>query len=312
MADSHVAGPGDRLPTVLVTTFFVTALVLAVELAGWYLSGSLAILGDGIHVFSDLISIGVSLVTIWIAMRATKPQFTFGFHRTEVFAALANGCLLLAMALLIGYDAIHRLDGSHVVSSVPMLITAFIGLLGNLYSAYLLQHDENLNIRSAFVHVAGDALSSMGVIIGGVVILFTGLYAVDAIISLIIAAIIVFSAYSIIRSSLSILLESAPYDIDAKALRNAVLGVNGVRGVHDIHVWRTCSDMVFAMMHVEINDTKLSSAHMISEAIDEHLWRTFGISHTTIQVEPYGSACENRDARHVLGHKNRRTLPRDA
>jgi cobalt-zinc-cadmium efflux system protein len=286
--------------------FAVTLVVLIIQLAGWHYSNSLALLGDSAHVFSDMIALGASLTAMWLAMRTPTSRRTFGFHRVEVFAALFNGILLVLMALVIAYEAFQRFGTGYAISGGPMLVTSVIGLLGNLYVAYHLQHEENLNVRSAFMHAAGDALSSIGVIIGAVIIIFTGQYIIDVTVSLLISGIILFSAYTVLRSSLSILLESAPYGAEVHRIEKAVLSVQGVRGVHDVHVWRTCSEFVFAMMHVETENVKLIDARVISQEIEEKLHHEFGISHSTIQFEPYGCSCQSQKSCHLLEHKKGR------
>lgn len=286
--------------------FLVTVVVLAVQLAGWHYSNSLALLGDSAHVFSDIIAIGASLSALWLATRTPTSRRTFGFHRMEVLAAAFNGLLLVAMALLVAYEAFSRFGTGYTINGLPMLITSLIGLAGNVYVAYHLQHEENLNVRSVFMHAAGDALSSVGVIIGAVAIMLTGQYVIDIAVSLLISGLIMFSAYSILRSSLSILLESAPYGTDVEKIGGVVRSVKGVRGVHDVHVWRTCSELVFAMMHVETDNMPLINARALSLEIEEKLHHEFGISHVTVQLEPYGCSCQSQKMCSLLEHKKRK------
>jgi cobalt-zinc-cadmium efflux system protein len=286
--------------------FLVTFIVLIIQLAGWYYSNSLALLGDSAHVFSDLIAFGASLSAIWLAARSPTARRTFGFHRVEVFAALFNGVLLVLMALLIAYEAFQRFGTGYAISGVPMLITSLAGLAGNLYVAYHLQHEENLNTRSAFMHAAGDALSSVGVLLGAIIIIFTGQYIVDVAVSILISGIILFSAYTILRGALSILLESAPYGAEAHKIEEAVLSVPGVKGVHDIHVWRSCSEFVFAMMHIETDNIQLIDARVISMQIEEKLHHEFAITHATIQFEPFGCSCESQKSCKMLEHRKSR------
>jgi len=286
--------------------FLVTFLVLVIQLVGWYYSNSLALLGDTGHVFSDMLSLGVSMAAVWLALRAPSSRYTFGLHRAEVFSAFFNGVLLVLMALLIAYEALLRIGTGYSINSLPMLVTSLIGLAGNVYVAYALQHEENLNIRSAFLHAAGDALSSVGVILAAVLIFFTGQYLIDIAVSLLIAGIILFSAYTVLRNSLSILLESAPHGADIEKIASVVRSIRGVRGVHDIHVWRTCSELCFAMMHVETDNISLLEASRLSKRIEEKLKRDFGICHATIQIEPCGASCESRGACKVSKHRKKR------
>ncbi len=286
--------------------FGVTVVVFIVQIIGFYYSNSLALLGDTAHVFSDLLALGASLAAMWLAYQAATPRRTFGFHRVEVFAALFNGLLLVVMAFFIAYEALQRLGGVYPVSSLPMIITSLVGLAGNVYVAYNLQHEENLNVRSAFIHAAGDALSSLGVLFGAIIIMFTGLFVVDVAVSLLISVLILFSAYTILRGSFSILLESAPYEAGEDKITAAVMKVEGVKGVHDVHVWRTCSDMIFAMMHVETENVKLIETRLISAEIEDALNHSFGITHATIQFEPVGCSCENKGRCDMLAHRKRK------
>jgi len=286
--------------------FMVTLAVLIVQLAGWHYSNSLALLGDSAHVFSDIIAIGASLSALWMATRTPTSRRTFGLHRLEVFAAAFNGLLLVAMSLFVAYEAFMRFGTVYAINGLPMLATSLAGLAGNVYVAYHLQHEENLNIRSAFMHAAGDALSSLGVMAGAVVIILTGQYVADIAVSLLVSALIMFSAYNILRSSLSILLESAPYGADEGSIRREVLSIKGVKGVHDVHVWRTCSEFVFAMMHVETDNIPLIKAREMSLEIEERLHHGFGISHVTVQFEPYGCSCQSQKMCNMLEHRKRK------
>jgi len=286
--------------------FLVTFAVLAIQLFGWHYSNSLALLGDSGHVLSDALSIAASLTAMWLALRAPTSRRTFGFHRVEVFAALFNGVLLVVMAGLIMYEAFSRYGTGYHVDGLPMLVTSLIGLAGNLYVAYHLQHEENLNVRSAFIHAAGDALSSMGVLFGAVLIMLTGQYIIDIAVSIVVSGVILFSAYSVLRTSLSILLESAPYGAEVHKITEAVRAVDGVKGVHDVHVWRSCSEFVFAMMHVETDNVSLGEARAISMKIEETLHHEFHIAHSTIQFEPVGCSCQSQKMCHLVLHKRKK------
>lgn len=283
--------------------FLISCVVLIVQLFGWYYSNSLALLGDSAHVFSDIIAIGASLLAMKLALKLPTSRRTFGFHRAEVFAALFNGALLVIMAIVIAYEAFARFGTEYEINTIPMLLTSLVGLVGNIYVVYHLQHDENLNVRSAFLHAAGDALSSVGVIVGAILITLTGQYVIDITISLVISVLILISAYRILRSSLSILFESAPYGVSDDVIEKSVLQIKEVRGVHDIHVWRTCSEFVFAMMHVETTEQNLVELRKTQLKIEKILHDKYEITHVTIQFEPYGCSCISEKMCHLLEHK---------
>ncbi|VVC03805.1 Zinc transporter ZitB [Candidatus Bilamarchaeum dharawalense] len=287
----------------LERAFLVSLIVLIVQLFGWYYSNSLALLGDSAHVFSDIIAIGSSLLAMRLALKLPSARRTFGFHRTEVFAAFFNGILLVVMSLVIAYEAFMRVGGGYSINGLPMLFTSLFGLAGNIYVVYHLQHEENLNVRSAFLHAAGDALSSIGVLVGAILIMITGQYLIDIAVSVIVSSLILISAYTILRSSLSILLESAPYGASIDAIEKAVHILPEVKNVHDIHVWRTSSEFTFAMMHVEVEEMDLIKLRKIQMKIEEILNQRFRIIHATIQFEPVGCSCQSQKMCHIWEHK---------
>jgi len=272
----------------------ITAVILLLQLAGWFLSNSLSLLSDTGHVFSDLLALTVSFAALKLSAMPPTPRRTFGFHRVEVFSALFNALLLFAMALLIAWEALQRLAAPPVVAPAPMLVAAVMGLVGNLLVARRLELNENLNIKSAFMHAVGDALSSVGVVIGALLIMVTGMVVFDLIISFLIAAIITASSYRLARASLSILFESAPRTATPEMISTAIMNFPGVRDVHDVHVWSISSDIHYATAHIVTANLRISETKRLINVINKKLNKKFGIAHTTFQMECGEKVCRRK------------------
>lgn len=275
--------------------FLVSSAILVVEIAGGFLSNSLALLSDAGHVFTDLIALGLAWFAASQALRPATPRRTYGFHRAGILAALANAVTLILIALFITWEAIQRLQNPVAVDSPLMLVVAFIGLGVNLYVAASLHREpgENLNVRSALLHVVGDILGSVAVIVGGVVILFTGLYVVDPLLSVIIAVIIVGGAWSVVLETINILMEGTPSGVNLEKLVSEIKDVPGVQDVHDIHVWSLASGIHAMSGHVVIEDQAISESNQILVDMSRLLSEQYGIDHVTIQFEhrECGLAC---------------------
>jgi cobalt-zinc-cadmium efflux system protein len=265
----------------------LTGLVFFAELVGGLLTGSLALLSDAAHVFFDAFALALSYVAIRLATLPPNERHTYGYHRLRVLAALANGALLLVAAVEIFREAIGRFSNPEPVLAGPMLVVAVIGLVANLVVAFVLRgHDhEDLNVRSAFFHVLGDALASVGVIVAGVIILLTGWTVIDPLISMLIGVIILIGSGNVLRRSLHILVEGVPRGMTASGVAEVMNGVEGVTEVHDLHVWTVSPGYISLSSHVVIDDQSLSQAQGILEELRETLSEEFGIEHTTIQVE---------------------------
>ncbi len=263
----------------------ITACVLVAEAVGGILTGSLALLGDAGHMASDAGALGLSLTALWLASRPASETRTYGFQRAEVLAALANSVALVLIAAYVSWEAVRRLGGPPHVDAGPMLGIAVVGLAANLVSASLLAKERrrNLNVRSAFLHIVGDALSSAGVIVGALIILTTGEYAADPIISLFIAALILLSGGRIAWDSTQVLMEATPPGLSVPAIQGALLAVPGVRGVHDLHVWTVTSGFVSLSAHVEADSER--NPHAVLVDLRSLLFRRFGIEHATLQIE---------------------------
>jgi cobalt-zinc-cadmium efflux system protein len=264
----------------------VTGVILAAEVVGGILTNSLALLSDAGHMLTDLLALGLSYFAISLARRPPTDEKTYGFHRMEILAALVNGVTLVVICLLIFYEAFQRINNPPEVKTAGMLVIAVIGLVANLISAALLSgHSGSLNVRGAFLHVVGDALSSIGIILGGLLILFTGWFWVDPLISAGIGIIIVFGAYNLVRESVDVLLESAPGNIALDSVRTALQTVPGVLDVHDLHVWCLTPQICSLSTHLVITDVMTSRSDQTLREINDLLADRFQIEHTTIQFE---------------------------
>ena len=282
----------------LKVTLVIVLAVMAIEVIGGILSNSLALLGDAGHMLVDALALGLSLFAMTIARRPATPSKTYGYHRVEIMAALANGTTLLLVSAYIFYEAYQRfLEPPHIKAPL-MLLVASIGLIANLIGIFILRKAgrDNLNIKAAFWHIAGDAISSIGVIIGGLIIATTGWYLIDPIIAVCISVIILWGAVRIVRESADILLEAVPRHIDIEKVIETIKNISGVEDVHDIHIWTITSGMHALSAHVRIEDQIVSRSTEIVTRVNQDLAQNFNISHTTLQLEcescPTGLVCD--------------------
>lgn len=287
----HAHGNRRRLGAALA----IVVAVLLLELLGAWLSGSLALLADAGHMTSDAIGLIVALVASTIAARPATDRHTFGFRRVEVLGAMINGALLIAVAITVAFEAIHRLTvPTDHVDGVPLLAVAAVGLVANLAAFLILRGGarESLNMRGAYLEVLGDVLGSIAALVAGVVILTTGFAAADAIASLLIAALIVPRAVSLLRDVIRVLTESAPRGTDADEIRTHLLETAGVVDVHDVHVWTiTSGDPVFTA-HVEVEPSVFERGETdgMLDRLGDCLKGHFDVAHSTFQLEPAGHA----------------------
>jgi cobalt-zinc-cadmium efflux system protein len=265
----------------------LTGLIFAAEVVGGLLTRSLALLSDAAHVFLDVFALGLSYAAIRLASLPPNDRHTYGYHRLRVLAALANGATLLLVAFEIFREAIRRFSNPEPVLAGPMLVVAVIGLVVNLIVAFVLRahSHEDLNVRSAFLHVLGDALASVGVIVAGLVIVWTGWTLVDPLVSVLIGVIILAGSGNVLRQSLHILVEGVPRGLTATEVAGAMHDVAGVSEVHDFHVWTLSPGYIALSAHVVLDDQSLSEAQAIMVGLKATLSEQFGIDHTTIQFE---------------------------
>ena len=268
----------------------LTIFVLGIEIVGGILSNSLALLSDAAHVFSDSLSLIMSWLAIYLSTRPATSSRTYGYHRTEVFAAFINGVSLVAISAWIFYEAVHRFMDPEPVKSKEMLVVAIIGFIANMAIVWLFHGEghKSLNVRSAVLHVIGDALASVGVIVGGAVIYWTGWFVVDPILSCGIGIVILIGAFRVTKEAVHILLEASPKHADAHKVAACINAIGSVKDVHDMHIWSLCSNYLALSTHVSIDDDPSKSSHELRREINDKLQTQFGIFHTTIQIEQPG------------------------
>jgi cobalt-zinc-cadmium efflux system protein len=264
-----------------------TSLILVVELVGGFLSQSLALLSDAGHVFADIIALSLSWYGVRQAERPASSRMTFGYHRVGVIVALFNAVSIFAIAVIIFIEAYRRWQQPPEVNSPIMLAAALVGLSVNIFIAFWLRKEQrsNLNVRSAFWHVLGDALASIGVIVGAVIIMLTGWFIVDPIISVLIGFIIAFAAWRILKEGLKVLLEAVPQEIDVDRMALDLQKIPGVKGVHDIHVWSVSPELHAMSCHVLVEDIQMSQATGIRQQVEKVLRQQFDIEHSALQME---------------------------
>jgi len=292
---SHLSSTSTRP---LKIALAIVLVVMAIEVIGGILSNSLALLGDAGHMLVDALALGLSLFAITIARRPATPTRTYGYHRVEIMAALANGTTLILVSLYIFYEAYHRFLNPPLIQTPLMLLVAIIGLIANLAGILLLRgaSRRNLNIKAAFWHIVGDTISSVGVIIAAVIISVTGWYVADPIIAVFIGCIILWGAVRLVSESVDILLEAVPRHIQVDKVIETIKNVSGVEDVHDIHIWTITSGMHAMSAHLVIEDQTVSKSAEIVKTVNQDLARYFNIGHTTLQIEcescPTGFICD--------------------
>ncbi len=286
MSHGHV-GPLETNRKALRVAIFVTASVMILEVVGGFLSNSLALLSDAGHMLTDLLALLLSLVALRLSTRPPSSTKTYGFYRTEILAALVNGTTLVLVSAYILYQAYQRLVVPQAVEVRTMLGVAALGLIANGVAAMAMAKasSENLNIRGAYLHVLGDAMSSLGVIVGGVVILLTAWYWVDPIISVLICLVILRGAVTLVKDSANILLEAVPKGLALGEVVRTLRGIQGVKDLHDVHIWTIGSGFFAMSAHVLVDDVLTSRAGDILREINRRLREDHGIVHTTIQFE---------------------------
>ena len=255
------------------------------ELIAGFLTNSLALLSDAGHMLSDVGAMTLSLFAFRMARRPATHQSTYGFHRMEILAALFNGLTLWLIVGMIFAAAFNRFFEPPAVESFGMMIVAIVGLFVNLTAAAILHggHRHNLNLRGAFLHVVSDAIGSVGAIIAGFIMLTTGWYLADPLIGVFIGVLILFSSWSLVKDSLSVLMQAVPKGIRLEEVRQTIEAVEGVSKVHDLHIWAVTSDIFTLSAHAVVENG--GDFHEVLNGIEDRLKERYNIEHTTIQLE---------------------------
>lgn len=310
MGHAHAHGVGTTGRRLILSIAVTAAFVVGEAIAG-YFAHSLALLSDAGHNFSDALALVFSWYGIWMAQKPSTAKRTFGHHRVGILTALVNSVSLVVIALLIFWEAISRLRHPEPVRSTPMIIVALVAVLMNTLISLWLRSAarRDLNVRSAYLHMLGDAVSAAGVVAAGVVVAFTGASIADPLVSILIALLILWSSWTILKESVNVLLEAIPEGLNMEAVEQAISGVAGVEAVHDLHVWTVGSGIIACSCHITVEEQSVRSGQNVLRAVAEELEHDFGITHTTIQVEAEG--CEENDMYCLLkiaeqhrGHKH--------
>lgn len=278
--DHHHHHHGSGLTWALLLT-----LVFAfVEVIGGWWSGSLALLSDAGHMFSDVAALGLAAFAQWVSRRPPSARHSYGLGRAEVIAALLNGLLMLGVIIWIVVEAVARLQAPHQVAGGPVMLIAFTGLLINVVVAFVLSRDSHsLNSRAALLHVMGDLLGSVAAIIAGAVIYFTGWTPIDPILSVLVALLILASTFNLLKHALHVLLDGVPHGLQLNAVGERLAGVQGVMSVHDLHIWSLGGERNALSAHLQVTDM-VQWPHTLA-ACRALLHREFGIAHVTLQPE---------------------------
>lgn len=279
----------------LTISFCLIAGFMLVEFVGGILTNSLALLSDAGHMLSDAVALGLSLAALIFGERAATLDKTYGYKRFEILAALLNGIALVALSIYILYEAIVRLSSPPSVIGKGMIIISAIGLVINIVVAWILSRGEtkeNLNIKSAFMHVLGDLLGSVGAIIAALLIIFLGWNIADPIASMIVSVLVLYSGWHILKDSVNILMESKPANIDTAEVKRAIKSIDGVIDIHDLHIWMITQEFLSLTTHVSVKNN--SDRDLLLNQITEIIKQKTGITHITVQLEGLDFAiCEH-------------------
>jgi cobalt-zinc-cadmium efflux system protein len=270
------------------------AFVVIEAVSGWF-AHSLALLSDAGHNLADAVALGFSWYALRAARKPSHHKMTFGYHRVGVFAALVNGVSLLVIAVLIGWEALERIRQPEVAHGTVMISVAVAAIAINVLIGLWLHQGskDDLNIRSAYLHMLGDAVSAFGVVIAGILVVTTGALLADPVVSLLIAGLIVYSSWGVLLESATVLLEGTPSGMDMPAVIAAIKNVRGVLDVHDLHVWMVGPGVVACSCHILVAEQSVREGQQVLRAVVHDIEHRFHITHTTVQVEVEGCASDD-------------------
>ena len=275
----------------LYVTLFLTLFFALMELFGGLFSNSLSLVGDSFHMFSDVLALGASMVAIYFEAKKPTEKFTYGFLRLEVVVAFLNGIVLMLIAVGMIYESVIRFFNPREIYFGSMFFIALIGLIFNIVITWILfsstKKENNINIKSAMLHFLGDLLNSVGVVISSIIIYFTNFVYIDIIMSVVISVIIFTGGYKISKEAFFILMEAVPSEINLSALRNELLNIDGIKNIHELHVWKNDNEEISFTAHILLDNYEKHNNYRIINEIKEKL-AVYDIFHMTVQIENTG------------------------
>lgn len=277
----------DSTGTRLLLTLAINLLIPAAQVVGGIYANSMALLSDAVHNFSDFAAILIAYFAYLIGRKGASPTHSFGYKRAEILGAAVNVALLLAASAFILYEGFERFRHPQTVIGHIVIYLAAVGILGNGLSAWLLHRDSehSLNVRGAFLHMVGDMLTSVLVLVNGLILVFKPWYWLDPLLSFLIVIFILKNCWSILKEATGILMNATPRNLDLDEVRQALQAIPGIRGVHYLHAWNVSSSSIAFSCHVEVADQPVSQTEPISEKIRHELFHRFGIDHPILQFE---------------------------
>jgi cobalt-zinc-cadmium efflux system protein len=300
----HSHAPTNVSSAAMGAAVALTLVFVGIEAVSGWLAHSLALLSDAGHNLADAAALGFSWYALRIAHKPSHEGMTFGYHRVGIFAALANAVSLVLIAVFIGWEALGRIRHPEVANGTVMIGVAAAGIVVNLAIGLWLHKGskDDLNIRSVYLHMLGDAISAFGVVIAGVLVRLWASPLADPAVSLLIAALILYSSYGVLRESFNVLLEGTPVGLDMTGVVSAIRSVRGVLDVHDLHVWMVGPGVVACSCHILVAEQSIREGQQVLRAVVHDMEHRFNITHTTVQVEVEG--CEADDM-YCMGQRSR-------
>ena len=275
----------------LYVTLFLTLFFALMELFGGLFSNSLSLVGDSFHMFSDVLALGASMVAIYFEAKKPTEKFTYGFLRLEVVVAFLNGIVLMLIAVGMIYESVIRFFNPREIDFGSMFFIALIGLIFNIVITWILfsstKKENNINIKSAMLHFLGDLLNSVGVVISSIIIYFTNFIYIDIIMSVVISVIIFTGGYKISKEAFFILMEAVPSEVDLNMLRNELLNIDGIKNIHELHVWKNDNEEISFTAHILLDNYEKHNNYRIINEIKQKL-ALYDIFHMTVQIENTG------------------------
>ncbi len=282
----------------LLITLILNLIITAAEIIGGVISGSLSLISDALHNFSDGIAVVISYIAIQLNERPKSPRYTFGLKRAQIVAAIINASVLVVISLYLFYEAYNRFIAPEPINGGLMIVVALVGLLANTIGTLLLRagSKNNMNIRSAYLHLLSDAVSSMGVIIGGLAIWLWGVYWVDPLLTVLISLYITKESYHILKEALDIVLMASPGNISIEDINDKLTAIDGIKNIHHVHLWQMDENHIHFEAHADIEDRPVSETVLLLEEIEKILHKDYEINHVTIQFEC--DTCQVKDLLH--------------